>query len=258
MTDRFLRIVESGELPALSVVWLSEPDWTAHQSPLGSEQHLAAIRSADENVGRIIEGLKRNKLWNEEILVVVCSDHGNETVRREIDVVGELVAAGLKRDRVSADIVMASQGTAGYIYFGPGCAEVERVASYLLRQDWVGDVFVGDDIEEIGLSRDNGLEVVFSMAASAETNEYGIPGSADLAIDPDISVSFLGYAHHGGLGRSEQAPFLMIAGAGFAEGSVSAARASPLDIAPTILRHHSMPCDGMDGRPLQNEMRSVR
>jgi hypothetical protein len=48
-----------------------------------------------------------------------------------------------------------------------------------------------------------------------------------------------------------KSPFLMISGAGFAPAVESAAPTSPIDLAPTILRHLHLAADGCDGRALQ-------
>ncbi|SIL74992.1 Uncharacterised protein [Mycobacteroides abscessus subsp. abscessus] len=49
---------------------------------------------------------------------------------------------------------------------------------------------------------------------------------------------------------NEQAPFLMVQGGGFAAGAVSDHPVSLIDYAPTILRHLSLPADGMDGHAI--------
>jgi hypothetical protein len=61
----------------------------------------------------------------------------------------------------------------------------------------------------------------------------------------------LGLGQHGGVGRFEQAPFLVIEGAGFAPGTVGGDPTCIVDIAPTALAHLGVPADGMDGRALQ-------
>ena len=61
----------------------------------------------------------------------------------------------------------------------------------------------------------------------------------------------LGFGQHGGVGRWEQSPVLLVQGDGFAAGSVRQEPTSVIDAAPTILRHLGMPADGMDGRALQ-------
>lgn len=61
----------------------------------------------------------------------------------------------------------------------------------------------------------------------------------------------LGCGQHGGLGVAEQSPFLMINGADFTPAAHYNDPTSPIDIAPTILRHLQLAADGCDGRALQ-------
>jgi arylsulfatase A-like enzyme len=44
-----------------------------------------------------------------------------------------------------------------------------------------------------------------------------------------------------------------VRGGGFGRGKRIDAPSSPVDIAPTILRHLGLACDGMDGTPLAVE-----
>jgi hypothetical protein len=56
------------------------------------------------------------RLAGDDILLLVGSDHGHETVSGVVDIVAELVAAGLKDDAESRDVVVAPNGTAAHIY----------------------------------------------------------------------------------------------------------------------------------------------
>src|SRR5262249_40232573 len=96
-----------GRRPALGVLWLSEPDYTGHKSPLGSPAHLAAIRAADRCVKQVLDTLRA---LDDETLLIICSDHGMETTARTIDVDDVLVEAGLKAGREPTHVVTAPHG----------------------------------------------------------------------------------------------------------------------------------------------------
>ena len=107
------------------------------------------------------------------------------------------------------------------------------------------------DFAELGVPSGGGLAFAVSLSASTDANADGVPGLAHavkpLAGKPDR----LGAGQHGGLGRYEQSPVLIVEGAGFAPGAIVADPTSIVDIAPTILTHLGLSPDGMDGRPLQ-------
>ena len=58
MTARFCDEVLRERKPPLSVLWLSEPDYTGHKSPLGSPAHLSAIRAADRCVKQVLDAVR--------------------------------------------------------------------------------------------------------------------------------------------------------------------------------------------------------
>src|SRR5262249_28059503 len=131
-TERFCDEVLRRRMPAVSVLWLSEPDYTGHHTPLGSPAHRGAIASADANVQRVAETVASLDASGERILFVVGSDHGMETVDETIDLDGLLLDAGLKRAPTSSDVVVAPNGTAALLYFTePTGALVGKVARFL-------------------------------------------------------------------------------------------------------------------------------
>ncbi len=76
-------------VPALSVIWLGEPDLTEHESAPGAPTALAAIKSSDENLATVLSALDRpasgaatarqaSARATTDIFVV--SDHGFSTI----------------------------------------------------------------------------------------------------------------------------------------------------------------------------------
>ena len=80
MTDCFWK----DGVPALSVLWLGEPDLTQHESAPGAPAALAAIKSADENLAAVLSALdQRDARGRTDVFVV--SDHGFSTIKRSVD-----------------------------------------------------------------------------------------------------------------------------------------------------------------------------
>ena len=86
-----------------------------------------------------------------------------------------------------------------------------------------------------------------------DANEFGIPGMNGAFEDPLSSETRIGCGQHGGLGPFEQHPFLIVQGGGFGVGVGSEDPTSAIDLAPTILSHLDLPCDGIDGKPLAKD-----
>ena len=255
VVDRFVDEIVRDRRPALALAWLGHPDTTQHDFPLGSPEHLAAMQTVDGHAGKVIAAVDEARAGGDDILLIVGSDHGHQTVSGVVDIAAELVAAGLKASTDSSDVVVAPNGTAALIYVDAGHADREPdIGAFLAAQDWAGKVIARPDFGAHGIPQAEGLAFAVSMAADDEaTNEFGVPGLS-LAVQPaGGKADRLGRGQHGGLGRYEQSPFLILDGAGFVPGSVIAAGTSAIDVAPTVLAHLGQPADALDGRPLQSQ-----
>jgi arylsulfatase A-like enzyme len=250
MTDRFCTDIVEGRTPALALMWLSEPDYTGHHSPLGSPQHRVAIAAADRCVRQVFETVRRLDPSGEEILFVTGSDHGMETISEAIDVTGLLVSAGIKAAPDSRDVVVAPQGTSATIYFSDAARDrVAATADFFRRENWAGRVVAGEMLAEVGLPTDTSLQVAMAMATDDRINPHGVTGYGAIVSSPDDDESKIGFGQHGGLGSHEQSPFLIVEGGGFGR-RVESRPSSLIDIAPTVLRHLRMDHDDMDGQAL--------
>lgn len=252
MTDRFIaEAVQGADAPALAVLWLGEPDSSQHSLPLGSPEHLAILKQADANAGRVMTAVGA-LAPEEDILFLIGSDHGHQSVREVIHVEAELVAAGLKADLASTDVVVASNGTSFLVYLGPAAlAREAEIAAFLASRHWAGRVIARADLATVGHRDENGLALAVSMRADGTPNAFGVPGTSYAAQRSEGKDDTIGAGQHGGLGAGEQSPFLMARGPGFAPGTVRSGAASVIDIAPTVLAHLRQPANGMDGTALQ-------
>jgi arylsulfatase A-like enzyme len=251
LTDRFLRDVLVPGGPAYGLIWQCEPDHTQHAVALGSPEHLAVIAAADANAGRIADRVEELDPTGENILLIIGSDHGHETVTETVDLDALLVEAGLKQSAASRDVAVASQGTSATIYLAPEAMDREGAIVEFLRADpRFGGVVSGADLALLGMPVDEGPRIAVTGAATDAPNEYGVPGGS-VAIQGTLKISINDRCgQHGGLGPREQSPFAMARGAGYAAGTESANPTSPVDIAPTILRHLGQDHADMDGAPL--------
>ena len=251
MARRFCEEMLRERRPRHAVLWMSSPDKAGHLHGLGSPKHLEALATADRCVAQVVATLQAEDPRFERTLLITASDHGMETIRRLIPVHELLAAAGLKESPTSRDVVVAPNGTAGLIYLSESAAGGrDEIAAWLRAQDWVDRVLVGDELDELGAKAEHGLAIAIDMRHVDEPNAHGVRGLADAVMDPDNDSTGVGGAQHGGLGPNEQRPFLLVRGPGFPTGISLPYPARLVDYAPTILRHHGLRFDGMDGQPL--------
>ncbi|MEJ0018172.1 MAG: hypothetical protein WDN25_16720 [Acetobacteraceae bacterium] len=161
----------------------------------------------------------------------------------------ELVAAGLKSGEASDDVLAVSSGTSSLIYLHPDAERKrERIGTFLAGCPWVGQVIAAADLATIGQAPHYGLGFAVSLRADAETNEFGVPGRSLAARPRWGKPDRLGCGQHGGLGRFEQSPVLLIEGAGFDAGG--GARGPGARRRPRAQHHAaSRRRGGGDGRP---------
>jgi len=145
-----------------------------------------------------------------------------------------------------------TSGTSTLVYVHPEHAgRAAAIGAFLSGRDWIDRVIPAAELASVGQAALGGLTFAVSLKSDEEPNAFGVPGRSFESLPVPGKVTHLHCGQHGGLARYEQMPFLMIAGEGFAEGTVSDAPTSPIDIAPTILSHLQVPAEGMDGRHLQ-------
>jgi arylsulfatase A-like enzyme len=239
--------------PATATLWLSEPDHSMHAAPLGSPIHLAALAHADAQVGRVAEAVDRLRDDGHEVLLMVGSDHGQESITEVMPLERRLFEAGFKRTLDGPELIVAPQGSAAFIHLGgDALAAKSEIVDWLRAQPLIGGVFVDDDLPALG--QIPGDEVIgVDMAKTEGANVNGVPGLTATATrfgdDPDGRKRHCGV--HGGRGAYETRPVLIAVGRGFAAGTVRRTPSSILDLTPTALAHLGLPVEAVDGRPAQ-------
>ena len=248
-TRRFCAALDAPDEHALHTLWLCEPDHSQHVMELGSGEHRALVRAADANVARVVAAVGRMRDRGEKVLLVVCSDHGHETTDQVIPVETLMIEAGLKADAESSDTVFAASGMGALVYLSGGpSSRRDDIVDWLGRQPWCGPVFAGAALGEVGQREDAGLAIAFAMAWRDAPNRFGIHGISHVAGCRFSSLDAPGRGAHGGLGRYETNPVLIVD-----DGSGQTRRievqTSAVDVAPTILDFLGVAHDGTDGRP---------
>ncbi|TAJ90047.1 alkaline phosphatase family protein [Reyranella sp.] len=244
MARRFCAEIVPSDEHALSVLWLANPDLTLHHEPLGSPEHLQALKVTDGLVREVLDAVRAHE-DRFDTLVVVGSDHGHETVGRSIHIARWLSENGLEAELRHGRIAVASQGTSALIYATEKARPaLEGVFPHMRHEPWVGAILTGEMLAATGLSGKM-LFAAVDTARHDERNGYGVAGTRWLVEDGEGPPE-IGCGHHGGLGPQETRPFLVLVHPDFGQGRIERTT-SLVDIAPTILSFLGQPVDRFDG-----------
>ena len=233
MTERFIDDLEN-QLAAVNLLWLGHPDTTQHHCPLGSPEHLEALRRTDENVSAVYACVDELRRKGKDVLFIAGSDHGHETVSGLVDIDKKLAEAGFESELASGRLVTAPNGTAALVYLQ--APEAVRVCR---RQ-----------FELYGIFQAPALEFFLSLKSDpAALNPYGVAGESLACLVPGSPYP-IGCGQHGGFGLHEQSAYCLVNHPGLRPSEISAVTDLTL-IAPTVLRFLGLSLDGLDGRSLQ-------
>jgi arylsulfatase A-like enzyme len=259
MTDCFWK----DGVPALSVLWLGEPDLTQHESAPGAPAALAAIKSADENLAAVLSALdQRNARGRTDVFIV--SDHGFSTIKRSIDLrrilndagftakIEELriakdgnQSAGGIRDKTKSndqpkpgDIMLAANGGSVLFYVvGHDKKIIRRLVEFLQQSDFAGVIFTKEAMDgTFGLTqaliqRGDAPDVVMAFHWTDLQNQFGVTGE----IDADWQRA-AGKGTHATLSRFDMHNTLIAAGPDFKRGQTDDLPTGNVDLVPTILQ----------------------
>lgn len=247
MTERFCEEVLGSARPAVAMLWLCDPDHTLHGVPLGSPDHDEALRGAERCVEAVVRTVDRLRAAGDDILLMVGSDHGHETIGDVIDVEAWLSANGLADLVASGDVAVAGQGTSALLYAtGRGRERLLGVLDAVAQAPWAGEVLTESGLAAAGFAARDGVVAAVDMARDPAPNPFGVAGRRWVAYEgKPVPV---GSGQHGGCGPDETRPFLLVD-----DGSGAGCIGHPtslVDIAPTIARHLGLTLDGFDGKPL--------
>jgi len=230
-------------VPAFSLVWMSEPDFSQHQTGPGSARSLSAIKNADDNLARILRALDAKGVRDTTDIMIV-SDHGFSTIASVVDVAGNLRSGGFNAVRDPkpkpdpGEIMVVSSGGSMLLYVaGHDQAVIKKLVAFLQRQSYPGVILARESfpgafrLHDVHLDSPNAPDVVVSMRWMPDKNKNGAPGM--IVFDAfDLGPS---QGMHGTLGPSDMHNTLVAAGPDFRHGVVDHLPTGNVDVAPTAL-----------------------
>lgn len=244
-------------VPKYTLLWLSEPDASQHESGVGSENAEVGLEYCDKNIALVIQALKDKGVFERTDLLVV-SDHGFSTIDRAPDLIKSLKRADFTADAQfhnpeAGDVMVVDLGgsTAFYV-FDHEEPTIRRLVEYLQGSDFAGVIFSSISVQgtfplsQVHLDAQRGApDVLVSMRWSRRRNDWGAPGLVAAA------EGKRGHGTHASLSRYDLHNVLIAAGPDFKKGFVSEIPSGNVDVAPTILAILGVPqASPMDGRVL--------
>src|SRR5262245_3704645 len=233
--------------PDVVIDWIGPLDDAQHANGVGSPEAKDALRQIDASIARTLEKLEELRL-RERTDVVIGSDHGFARGDYGVDVLGELIRAGLKRDRASSDVIIANQGPSLLLYLpGQTSGQVERLVRFLQEKPWVEVLFTRGGRNDQGSGSgtfsidvmqgshpSGGPDVVASLPWGSDPNDYGARGTETVV--GNSTGPLRGQASgHGGLDPWVVHNTFIAWGADFKTGARVEVPVSLADVMPTTL-----------------------
>jgi len=260
-TRALIRGLWKKEVPKYTLLWLSEPDKTQHETGVGSSNAVAAIENSDRNLGDVIKALSDHGVLDRTDIFVV-SDHGFSTIQSGPDVVNILkrqkFTAGKKSENPEpGDIMVVGLGGSVMFYVMDQLESViRRLVDLLQTSDFAGVIFSRIPVEGTFpleqvryTSTNHAPDVMLALRWSADRNDHGFPG---MFFSMDGAK---GKGSHASLSRFDMNNTLVASGPDFKRGFLSEVPSGNIDLAPTILWLLGVkPPQPMDGRVLREAL----
>ncbi len=256
IVDAFLQVALPAVDPAVTAMWLSDPDTTAHQHGIGHPLTVEALFRLDAEIQRLQDGLAEAGMLD-TTTIWVTSDHGFSEHTGSIALQALLAPYAGVLDDGSPRIVAGANAI--YVRDGDRGA-VAGIVAALQATEGVGAIFTeaaGPGASEgwvpgtlsLDLARwrhDRSAQILYSADWTDAVGEFGYPGT---------SAQF-GVAGHGSSSPFDIHNTLVASGPAVQAGAVVETPSGNVDFAPTFLHLLGIdPPPSMQGRVLREALR---
>lgn len=241
INEIFNTLTEEHGLPDLSILWYGEPDHSFHAHGIGSREAISSLVQADACFGEMY-GRYANE---DDVHVIVASDHGHITISERFNLTEALVKAGFRHgndlDSADADFSLL-WGYSGNIYLHerrllPDMVEVLQSMPqigmlFTQDHDGIGGIVPGTfSTRLVAGDGPRGGDIRFILRNDNNLNDHGFSGTCicDGPLEAGCSI-------HGGLHPSEINCLLGFGGPSFKKSLVVKNATGVIDITPTIYK----------------------
>ncbi|MFA7343401.1 MAG: alkaline phosphatase family protein [Terrimicrobiaceae bacterium] len=253
-------------VPKLTLLWMSDPDFTQHDSQPGSTPALASLRENDKLLEDLLDALEKKGV-REKTDILLVSDHGFSTIDKSVDTAGLLAEAGFRATRKftrapeSGEILVVSNGGSDFFYVVDHDRETtRRLVGFLQQCGLCGVIFSSSglpgtfDLAAARINSPDAPDVVASFQWNSSPNASGVNG---LIVADAASVKKQGQGMHGSLSPYDMHNTLIANGPDFRAGFVDDLPSGNVDVAPTVLWILGIPpAHKIDGRILVESLRN--
>ncbi len=253
-------------VPKYTLLWLSDPDKSQHESGVGAATALAGIEASDRNLAEVIKTLREKGVY-EKTDIFVVSDHGFSTITAGPDLADILkkqkfVGGKKLEDHEPGDVMVIGLGGSALFYvIEREEAVVRRLVEFLQMADFTGVIFSRlpregtFPLETVGYASTNSSspDVMISLRWSDGRNEYGVPGLLT-AVGGTRNKGT-----HASLSRFDMNNTLVASGPDIKRGLISDVPSGNIDLTPTVLWLLGVkPSQPLDGRVLHEALVSSK
>ena len=251
--DAYLKVGLEQLHPNLTLMWISDPDHTAHSNGIGSPTTTRALALADAEIGRLEDTLQSTGLLERTNLMIV-SDHGFSTHTGTFRLQA-LVEPFVKRLADGSPDLIVAEG-AIYMRGERDASRLATIVAALQKRPEVGAVFTRPGTR-------GGAEGAVPGTLSFDVVRWNHPRSGDVLVsanwtDDANAAGFsgttgqTGVAGHGATSPHDIHNVLIAAGPDFRRHATSDVPTGNVDVAPTLLRLLGLPVpSAMTGRVIE-------
>jgi arylsulfatase A-like enzyme len=234
--DLFLKVGLPKVDPAATVMWLTDPDTTAHVHGIGDPVTVECLRQVDAEIKRVEDGLAAARLLD-AYDIWVTSDHGFSTHTGGVAL--QDLLAPFARTQADGSPRIVSGGDGAIYVRDHDRADVAKIVAALQAADRVGAIFTAPaspgsldgwvpgtlSFDVIRWNHERSAEIMWSPDWTDAANKHGVQGS----------VMASGVAGHGSSSPFDVHNTLIAAGPDLRRAASVDVPSANVDFAPTLL-----------------------